>query len=165
MELRPSLLGTISLTIATFISVARTSNMDIIFPPPVPQSLGESKDPPGHLKPFGWQRPPDGPVIEYDQVLPAEEYWKKHIKNRIPCVFRQAVSKSPAIKLWTDEYLKEKYGGLDVLVELKRENRTFSTGRMRLRDFLDRYKKENLYVVSMLPKAMMHEIQVKLRKS
>ena len=123
----------------------------------------ESNDPlspAGHLKPLGWQRHADGPVIEYDQILSTQDYWDKHVKSRTPCVFRGAIKDSPAIKKWTDEYLKEKYGDLDVLVELKRENRTFSTGRMRYAEFIDRYKTDDLYVVTMLPKAMMHEIQV-----
>ena len=131
---------------------------DIVFPPPiVKDDMGLA----GHMKPLGWQCPPQGPVKEYDHVLSTKDYWENHVKSRTPCVFRQVMQNSTAIENWKDDnYLREKYGELDVLVELKRENRTFSTGRMRYSEFLDKYKTDDLYVVTMLPKAMMHEIQV-----
>ena len=113
------------------------------------------------MKPLGWQRPAEGPVVEYDGILSTQEYWDKHVKSRTPCIFRGAIKQSPALARWDDDnYLNSKYGDLDVLVELKKENRTFSTGRLRFSEFLTRYKKDDLYVVTMLPKAMMHEIQV-----
>eukprot|EP00794_Sanderia_malayensis_P012073 gene12073-13317_t len=134
---------------------------DIVFPPPFSeQNLGpDSEDPPGHLKPLGWQRPPEGPVKEYDRTIATQEYYDNHIKSKTPLVLRQAIKLSPAIEKWSDKYLKEKYGDLDVLVEKKQENRTYATGRMRYSEFIDRYQKDDLYVVTMLPKAMMHEVQ------
>ena len=134
-----------------------SSDEAVMFPPKILEVPGE---PIGHLKPYGHQRLPEAPVKEYSEPLPAEEFWQKHVKPHTPLVFRQAISKSPALKSWTDEYLSEKYGGLDVLVELKRENRTVSSGRMKLRDFLKLYQQEDLYVVSMLPSEMMGDIQV-----
>ncbi len=147
---------------SALITLSQQSIQDIIFPPPFSQ-VPDSKDPPGHLKPLGYQRPPEGPVKEYDRILSTQEYWDNHVKSSTPLVLRQAISKSPAIKKWTDEYLKETYGDLDVLVELKKENRTFATGRMRYSEFIDRYQKDDLYIVTMLPRAMMHEVQVKYR--
>ena len=133
---------------------------DIVFPPPFLKS-DDDNNPAGHMKPLGWQRPPEGPVTEYDGILSTQEYWDKHVKSRTPCVFRGAIKLSPALTNWNnDSYLNEKYGELDVLVELKKENRTFSTGRLRYSEFLSRYKKDDLYVVTMLPRAMMHEVQV-----
>ena len=35
---------------------------------------------------------------------------------------------------------------------------------MRLRDFLDHYKEEDMYVVSMFPSEMMHEVRVRILK-
>ena len=134
-----------------------SSPNDVVFPQPVIEVPGELL---GHLKPYGLQRPPEGPVVEFQQPLTAEEFWKDFVKPHKPLVYRQAISKSPALKLWTDEYLTENYGDLDVLVELKKENRTSSSGRMRLRDFLKIYKHEEVYVVSMLPSEMMKDIQV-----
>jgi len=133
-----------------------SSNDAIIFPPHVAEVPGELI---GHLKPYGYQRLPEGPVVEYNEPLPAQEFWQKHVKPHTPLVYRQAINKSPALKSWTDEYLSEKYGKLDVLVELKKENRTSTSGRMQLKDFLKLYKHEELYVVSMLPSEMMVDVQ------
>eukprot|EP00794_Sanderia_malayensis_P012097 gene12097-13347_t len=132
------------------------SSEGVQFPPPLIKVEGE---PLGHLKPYGWQSAPEKPVKEYSEPLPAEEFWNKHVKDHIPLVFRQAIKKSPAIKEWTDEYLAKKYGDLDVLVELKKENRTKSSGRMRIQDFIKIYKKEEVYIVTMLPSEMMPDIQ------
>ena len=127
---------------------------EVIFPPHFVPSNDPDR-PAGHLKIFGLQRPPNGPVIEYGSVLKPQEFWDKHVKQNQPLVFRQAIADSPAIKKWTDSYLKEKYGDLDVLTELKKENRTHGvTGRMLLGDFIDTYTKENLYVVTVLPDPM-----------
>ena len=133
----------------------------VIFPQPVVEIPGE---PIGHLKPFGLQRDPEGPVKEYSEPLAAEEFWQNHVKPHIPLVYRQAIKKSPALKSWTDEYLTKYFGDLDVLVELKKENRSTSSGRMRLKDFLKIYKHEEVYIVSMLPSEMMEDVQVR-RKS
>ena len=131
------------------------------FPPVLEEKPGE---PLGHKKPLGWQRPPEGPVIEYNEALDANQYWKKHVRDHIPLVYRGYIKDSPAVSLWTDDYLSEKYGDLDVLVEHKVEDRTSTSGRMRLRDFLDHYKEEDMYVVSMFPSEMMHEVRVSILK-
>ena len=116
----------------------------------------------GHNKPFGWQRRPEGPVKEYTKALPAKEYWQSHVKDHIPLVYRGIIKDSPAVSHWTDEYLSEKYGDLDVLVEHKIEDRTSTSGRMQIKDFLKFYKTDDLYVVSMFPKEMMHEVKVRI---
>jgi len=55
--------------------------------------------------------------------------------------------------------LAEKYGDLDVLVEHKTEDRTSTSGRMRLKDFVKNYKDQDMYVVSMFPSEMMGEVK------
>jgi len=123
-----------------------------------PPKLDDEK-PAGHNKPLGSQRPPEGPIIEYTQALNANEYWEKHVKDHIPLVYRGYIKDSPAIKLWDDQYLAEKYGDLDVLVEHKTEDRTSTSGRMRLKDFVKNYKDQDMYVVSMFPSEMMGEVK------
>lgn len=115
--------------------------------------------PTGHKKPLGWQRVPEAPVKEYTMPLNANDYWKYHVKDHIPLVYRGVIKESPSIKLWDDDYLTEKYGDLDILVEHKLEDRTSTSGRMRLKDFLKNYKNSDLYVVSMFPKEMMPEVR------
>lgn len=131
---------------------------EVVFPPRF--LLSEDPNiPAGHLKMFGLQRPPSGPVVEYNTVLKPQEFWDKHVSLSKPLVFRQAIADSPARQKWNDQYLKAKYGDLDVLTELKTENRTHGeTSRMLLGDFIDVYGKENLYVVTVLPDPMRQDL-------
>lgn len=133
---------------------------EVTFPPVfVPSS--DPTVPAGHLQMFGLQRPPNGPVVEYNTVLKPQQFWETHVSQNRPLVFRQALVDSPALKKWTDEYLKEKYGDLDVLTELKTENRTHGmTSRMLLGDFIDVYADKNLYVVTVLPDPMRQDLPV-----
>ena len=131
------------------------------FPPPFRPWRSQ---PAGHLKSFGHQRPPDGPVRPYiDRFLHPVDFWEYHVSNKLPLVYRNAVNRSPAIKLWDDEYLLKNYGNLDVLVERKVENRSYSPRRMVLKGFLKQYRKEDIYVVTVLPDAMRHEVQVHIK--
>ncbi|EDV29594.1 uncharacterized protein TRIADDRAFT_52143 [Trichoplax adhaerens] len=129
-----------------------------VFPPPY---RPWRTSPPGHLQSLGHQRPPEGPVRPYvDRFLHPVDFWKYHVKDKLPLVYRNAITGSPAIKLWTDDYLLKNYGDLDVLVERKVENRSYSPRRMVLKGFLKQYRKEDIYVVTVLPDAMRPEVQI-----
>eukprot|EP00058_Branchiostoma_floridae_P010592 XP_002596080.1 hypothetical protein BRAFLDRAFT_118058 [Branchiostoma floridae] len=159
------LLSTILLA-HTFISVcflgtttSKDMRMDVVFPPVVEPS--DSTLPDGHLLPLGCQREPDGPVKEYAEPLTPIEFWNLHAKDYVPLVYRQAITKAPAVTNWqNDEYIREKYGDLDVLVEKKNEDRGARPTRMTLSNFLDNYQLEDWYVVSLLPDPMRAEMQV-----
>ena len=116
----------------------------------------------GHLKPFGHQRLPEGPVMEYDTVLHPREFWEKHVSKKLPLVFRGAIKESAAYRLWTDEYLAENYGDNLVLYEKRHEDRTQSAKKMPLRDFIRAYKNEekNIYAVTLIPEDMRKDVQV-----
>ena len=131
----------------------------IPFPPPI--SVSEDQNfPTGHLQPLGHQRLPDGPVQEYFDVLRGDTFWEEHVSRGVPLVFRQGIGESPALLSWTDDYLGENYGNLDVLIELKEENRSHSARRMTIMEFLSRYKEEDIYIVTVLPDPMRRDIQV-----
>lgn len=151
----------ITLELCTFLNVSCSNKVQNYakFPPEI-NDLGTSDDPAGHLKPFGHQRPPEGPAKEYFEVLRPEIFWQDHVSKAIPLVFRQAISDSPAISKWTDEYLKKKFGDLDVLIELKKENRTHSARRTTIATFLDHYQEQDMYIVTVLPDRMRDEVQV-----
>ena len=135
---------------------------NVVFPPNFLPSRDPSI-PAGHLQIFGLQRPPKSPVVQYNTILKPQEFWDKHVSKYEPLVFRGALANSPALQRWTDEYLKEKYGDLDVLTELKTENRTHGiTARMLLGDFIDVYEKKNLYVVTVLPDPMRQDLPVSI---
>ena len=117
--------------------------------------------PAGHLKAFGYHRPPEGPVAEESGFLHPNIFWQKYVRIHKPMVFRQAVSDSPAIVKWNDSYLSSVYGDLDVLLEVKKEDRVKGrTKRTNLSSFVERYKKENIYAVTLLPDPMRSEVQV-----
>ena len=78
----------------------------------------------------------------------------------VPLVFRQGIGGSPALSSWTDDYLRDNYGDLDVLIELKEEDRSHATRRMDISEFLGRYKQEDIYIVTVLPDPMRRDIQV-----
>lgn len=144
------------------ISTSTPTNLEDIEFPPKFQASNDPNIPAGHLKPFGYQRPPNGPVIEYDKPLRPEKFWEQHVSKNLPLVFRGGISESPAISKWTDEYIKEKYGDLDVLIEKKIENRTHGmTSRMLLGDFIDTYKEDDIYVVTVMPDPMREQVQVR----
>lgn len=143
-------------------SLGSQSDAFIEFPPKFDPN-SDPNIPTGHLKPFGHQRPPDGPVTEYTTALHPVELWEKHVSQNQPAVFRQAIAKSSALSRWSDDYLKEHYGDLDVLIELKKENRSFSAHRTTLSTFIDNYKAKDIYVVTVLPDPMRKEVQVSLK--
>lgn len=131
-----------------------------VFPPPI--ETNSDNHPAGHNKPLGFQRSPEGPIKEYTKPLNPQKFWESHVKPHIPLVYRGAIKDSPSISLWNDEYLAKHYGDLDVLVEHKKEDRSSSSGRMILNDFLKHYKTDDLYVVTMFPTEMMHQVKVSI---
>ncbi|XP_066294679.1 bifunctional peptidase and (3S)-lysyl hydroxylase Jmjd7-like [Branchiostoma lanceolatum] len=134
---------------------------DVPFPPTLQPS--DSGLLVGHLLPLGYQREPEGPVKEYTQPLAPTEFWEQHARDPyVPLVYRQAIAKAPAVTNWqSDEYIREKYGDLDVLVEKKIEDRMNPVRlRMPLSEFLDNYHDKQWYVVSLLPDPMRAEMQV-----
>lgn len=76
--------------------------------------------PKGHLEPLGSHRAPDAIEERHDIPTPLE-FWSNYVKISKPVVFRGAAKHSKAYKLWTDEYLKENYGDLEVRLESKGE--------------------------------------------
>lgn len=142
------------------IRVAHSESLNNVPEFPPKRLSGNQNFPTGHLQPFGYQRAPDGPVKEYKPVLRPEVFWQEYVNRSIPLILLQGIGDSPALSTWTDHYLEKNYGNLDVLVELKEENRSHSTRRMNMGDFLAHYKEDDIYVVTVLPDPMRREIQV-----
>ena len=101
----------------------------------------EGKFPEGHLEPLGSHREPDT-IEERDDIPSPLEFWNEYVKISKPVVFRGAGKHSNAYKLWSDEYLKKKYGDLEVRLESKGEK----TGRVPIgakglgRDTIGKFK-------------------------
>ncbi|XP_072036429.1 uncharacterized protein [Amphiura filiformis] len=140
----------------------------IVFPSIHSQSSqSTSALPTGHLKPLGSHRPPDVEIDELNEVPSPREFYEKYVKHGRAVIFRGAAKESPGFKLWTDEYLREKYGDLEVRLEGKREKGSHLIpmgdkyiGRSSIGHFIDHYHTTNRYMVSELPTAMYPEFFV-----
>ena len=90
--------------------------------------------PPGHLKPFGEHAEPM-PLEEMEDIPDAKTFLEKYVFPSRPVVFRNAAKKFPAYKLWTEEYLKEKYGDLEIRLENKLEKEGYTPTGAKGKDF------------------------------
>ena len=121
-----------------------------------------------HLKPLGSHIEPEKVDETFaDNLISPKDFGSKYVLPRKPLVFRNIVREWPAFKLWTDDYMKETYGELELRIEGKREKQSgipkgdICLGRDHMKTFLNEYKEgANKYVVTDLPKPMWHEVNV-----
>ena len=121
-----------------------------------------------HLKPLGSHITPDKVDESFaDNLISPAEFAEKYVLPRKPIVLRGVVNSWPATKLWTDEYLKEHYGDMEMRLEGKKEKASqmpkgdVCLGRDRLKTFLKDFREgANKYIVSDLPTPMWHEVNV-----
>lgn len=117
---------------------------------------------PGHLKPFGSQ----GPHLTVDEVnsLSTVEFFEKYVNTKKAVVLRDATKQFAATKLWTDEYLYKKTENLnDYMFDVetvKKETRNQKMLQMTFREFLDSYRKKELYMVSDVSSVFMDELNL-----
>lgn len=120
----------------------------------------------GHLKPFGDHRPPDVPVDETESIPDPWTFWEKYVKPGDPLILRGAAKKSPAFSLWTEDYLTQNYGDLEIRLEGKSEAwspvpvGSEGLGRDKISSFLKRYGDKDTYVISQLPVPMYRDVMV-----
>ena len=75
-----------------------------------------------HLKPLGSHITPDKVDESFaDNLISPAEFGEKYVLPRKPIVLRGVVNSWPVTKLWTDEYLKEHYGEMEMRIEGKKE--------------------------------------------
>ncbi|XP_005104510.2 uncharacterized protein LOC101847982 [Aplysia californica] len=135
--------------------------MDAVFPGPVYKQ--DKSLPVGHMRPLGWQREPDGPIREFEEMPAAREFFEDFIDKSLPAVFRNGVKDAPAFTTWEDDnYLSQKYGHLNVSVRLKmgrHRDKVLSEGQvMKFQKFLFDYMYDELYLASVIPREMMDEL-------
>lgn len=102
-----------------------------------------SDSPVGHLEPLGNHRPPESDLIDDVKEWPnPREFWQKYVKPSRALVVREAAKSSNAFTAWTDEYLMQNYGDLEVRLEGKKEKSGLlpvgdkGVGRSTLRKFI-----------------------------
>ena len=130
-------------------------------------SVSHQELPRGHGQQLGKHRESEGhvDVIDSSELPSPQQFWNQYASIRKPVVFRGAAKHFPAFQLWTDEYLTENYGNLEVKLEAKREKEEVPVGarglgRDTIRSFLETYQKKDTYTVSQLPDPLSREVKV-----
>lgn len=114
--------------------------------------------PAGHLQPLGSHRPPEGQINSIQHLLNPTEFYNDYVLKVTPVILKGAARLSPAYDHWTDNYLREKYGEVNVRVDYaKKENRAKSADVMTLTEFLNTYNDSDQYLVDSLPEEMWGE--------
>lgn len=124
----------------------------------------------GHLKPLGSHKLPSVEIDEFtlENAPRPAEFFEKYVRPSKAAIFRGVVSSSRAHNLWTDEYVRENYGEMEVRLEGKHEKRHLPPigekylGRDTIRHFIDTYHlpSDNTYIVSDLPEPMYKDVDV-----
>ncbi|XP_031567482.1 tRNA wybutosine-synthesizing protein 5-like [Actinia tenebrosa] len=112
----------------------------------------ENDDPstwPGHLEPLGSQN--EKLSLETVHSFPSpQDFFSKYVSTITPLLIKGGAKLSPAFSKWTDEYFKslpeaKKY--TVVAEQGKKENRTNPAQDLAFYDFVDTYKKKDIYMV------------------
>lgn len=110
------------------------------------------------MEPLGSHRPPEGKIKSMDFIPSPEDFYKDYASISQPVVFKGAAKLSPGFSLWTDNYIRNKYGSLTVRVDYgKKENRNRPADDLTLSEFLAIYNDSDRYLVDTLPKEMWDE--------
>jgi len=83
------------------------------------------------------------------------EFFEEYVDKSEPVLFKGLAKKSPAYKLWDDEYLKNVPGANSSMVFVepnKKENRTAGEGKtISLEEFINTYQDSSIYMVNGCP--------------
>ncbi|XP_023235211.1 jmjC domain-containing protein 7-like isoform X1 [Centruroides sculpturatus] len=118
--------------------------------------------PNGHLQPLGFHASPIKDGIKILNYFPhPNEFWNEYVANGKPVIFHNIAKSFNAFGLWTDDYLRLHYGHMEVTVERqKKENRTSEVTLMLFSEFLQKYQKEDLYVITVLHSEWLSDISL-----
>ncbi|XP_065648852.1 uncharacterized protein LOC100207979 isoform X6 [Hydra vulgaris] len=115
---------------------------------------------PGHMEPLGSKQP----QIEIETLYEypnAQDFFKDYVKPGRPFLLKKGAVNQPAFKLWSDDYMKsfpeaatEQVACEPNLKEI-REAQGFYTSML---DFINRYHKEEIYMVSKVPDYLQKDI-------
>ncbi|XP_077988721.1 bifunctional peptidase and (3S)-lysyl hydroxylase Jmjd7-like [Glandiceps talaboti] len=152
------------IVVVLFTTLTSASNMDAVHGPSTNGVDKMSEDlvtAPGHLKPLGSHRPPVGTVDILDHVPHPFTFFRDYVQPGKPVLFRGAAKNMRAFHLWNDEYLRDRYGKLEVEVEEgKKENRSLSLFHMTLARFLDIYNMSDVYMVESMQDQMKEDFML-----
>ncbi|CAH1271451.1 KDM8 [Branchiostoma lanceolatum] len=123
-------------------------------------ATGHGEEPPvGHLQPLGAHQPPVGQVESLDYMPTPEDFYHNYILPGKPVIFSGAAKHNPAFQKWSDAYIMEKYGDVEVQVDFrKKENRDRPGDTFKMEKFLLNYNASDIYMVTTVPEPMMEEV-------
>jgi hypothetical protein len=127
-------------------------NLHVTFPP-----ILERHDtiPLGHLRPLGWQRRAEAPVLEDSPNIAPERFYHLFVQGNRSVVIRGIVP--PLDALWIDSYLSRRYGHLNVTVAKRKQRLVDTLMMMPLKTFLEQYRQDDLYMNTIIPDEMKHD--------
>ena len=115
----------------------------------------------GHLEPLDRQLESAEPIPCLDDMPSVEEFFKDFVYQSQPVIVRAASLNWPAIEEWSDEKLASRFGEEFIDVEVgKKDLRIAPSLRMPFREFLERYRQEDIYAVTDLPARMVKDIEL-----
>lgn len=124
----------------------------LIFKSLITVNLAENDDPStwsGHLEPLGSRN--EKLFLETVHNFPSpQEFFSKYISTITPLLIKGGAKLSPAFSKWTDEYFKSLPESKEHKVfaeQGKKENRTNPGEDVAFYDFVDTYRKKDIYMV------------------
>lgn len=115
-----------------------------------------------HVKPFGEHRPAEDGLKTLKYSPSSSDFYHWFVYGRRPVVVKGAANHWPAISRWNNEsYLRENYGSSPFYVEFRKKFKNEQPIRkpLKLQDFLNIYKNQEVYLDSLIPPTkMIHDI-------
>jgi lysine-specific demethylase 8 len=127
-------------------------NLYVTFPP-----ILERHDsiPLGHLRPLGWQRRAEAPILEDSPNIQPARFYHLFVQGNRSVVIHGIVP--PLDVLWTDSYLSKHYGHLNITVAKRKQRLVDTLVKMSLKTFLEQYRQDDLYMNTIIPDEMKFE--------
>lgn len=104
--------------------------------------------------------------IPIDDIPSPSTFWDEYVSKEKAAILRGAATHSPGFKLWTEDYMSEAYGDLEIRLEGKNERNSEvpvgekGLGRDTLRNFLETFRGKDTYIVSQLPEPMYKDFYI-----
>lgn len=127
-------------------------NLYVTFPPILEY---HNSIPLGHLRPLGWQRRAESSILEDSLNVAPERFYYLYVQGNRSVVMRGIVP--PLDRLWSDSYLSQKYGHLNITVAKRKQRLVDTFLNMPFKTFLEQYRHDDLYMNTIIPDEMKHE--------
>ena len=120
-------------------------------------SVCTNEDPslfPGHLEPLGARHKKTPVKTLFAFPEPRDLFENFASSSQLPVLIKGGAKLSPALSTWTDDYFMSVpgSGNFSIDVEIgKKENRTKGVLRMSFKQFVERYRDQDVYMVNRVP--------------